>query len=70
MLHNIRLKNIIGHAKRFALGIEIFLLQVIAVLAAQVTDGAYGLDKNLKIAGRFGHDSIDLKKISLFLEKV
>ena len=38
--------------------IEVFLLQVVAVVTVQVADGTHRFDKHLKFAGSFHHGSI------------
>jgi len=58
MLDNVLLQNIVGHAKRLTLWIEIFLLQVVTVVAVQVADGTNRFGKNLKVAGSFDHSLI------------
>jgi hypothetical protein len=58
MLDNVFLQYRVGHAKRLIFWIEVFLLQVVAIMTVQVADGANGLDKNLKFAGSFNHRSI------------
>ena len=55
MLDNILLQDIVGHAKRFALWIEVFLFQVVTIVTAQVADGADRFGKNLKFTGSFDH---------------
>jgi hypothetical protein len=55
MLDDVFLQNVVWHAERLALWIELFLLQVITIVTVQVADGADRLDKNLKFAGSFGH---------------
>jgi hypothetical protein len=57
VLDNKLLQDIVGHAKRLALGIEVFLIQVVTVVTAQVAEGTSRFDKNLKFAGSFGHCS-------------
>jgi hypothetical protein len=57
MLDNVFLQDRIGHAKGLIFPIEVFLLQVVAIVAVQVADGADGLDKNLKFSGGFNHCS-------------
>ena len=49
------LKDIVRHTKGGTLSIEVFLLQIITVMAVEITDRAAGLGKNLKFTGRFGH---------------
>jgi len=55
MLNNIFLQNFIGHSKQFALWIELFLVQIVAVVTVQVTDGSDRFSKNLKFAGSLNH---------------
>jgi hypothetical protein len=50
------LQYIVGHMKWPAIGIEVFLLQVVAVLAVQVADGSGGFDENLKLTGSLDHE--------------
>ena len=58
VLDNVVLQDGVGHAKRLALWIEVFLLQVVTIVTVQVADGANRFSKNLKFAGRFDHGSI------------
>ncbi len=58
VLDNVFLQDGVGHAKRLALWIEVFLLQVVTIVTVQVADGANRLGKNLKFAGSFNHCSI------------
>ena len=58
VLDNVLLQDVVGHAKRLALWIEVFLLQVVTIVTVQVADGANGFGKNLKFAGSFDHGSI------------
>ncbi len=58
VLDNVFLQDVVGHAKRLALWIEVFLLQVVTIVTVQVADGANGFGKNLKFAGSFDHCSI------------
>ncbi len=51
MLDNVLLQDVVGHAKRLTLWIEVFLIKVITVVAVQVADGANRFGKNLKFAG-------------------
>ncbi|MBA7671030.1 hypothetical protein ES703_79181 [subsurface metagenome] len=60
VLDNVLFQDVVGHAKRFALWIEMFLLQVVTVVAVQVADGANRLDENLKFTGRFDHCPIPI----------
>ena len=55
MLDDVLFEDVVGHAERFALWIEMFLLQVVAVVAVQVADGADGFGENLKFAGGSDH---------------
>jgi hypothetical protein len=55
MLDNVFLQDVIGHAERLALWIEVFLFQVVTIVTAQVADGTNRFGKNLKFAGSFGH---------------
>jgi hypothetical protein len=55
MLDNVFLKDIIRHTKQLALLISLLLVQIIAIVAAQVADGANRLGENLKFPGRFDH---------------
>jgi len=55
VLDDVLLQGIVGHAERLALWIEVFLLQVVAVVAVQVADGADGFHENLEFAGGFDH---------------
>jgi hypothetical protein len=57
VLDNVFLEDGVGHAKRLAFWIEVFLLQVVTIVTVQVADGANGLGKNLKFAGSFNHRS-------------
>jgi len=63
VLDNDLLQDEVGHAKRLAFRIEVFLLQVITIFTVQVADGADGLYKNLKIAGSFEHIHHWIKKV-------
>ena len=65
VLYNVLLQDVVGHAKRLALWIEVFLLQVVTIVTVKVTDGTTGLGKNLKFAGGFDHCSIP----SLWVER-
>jgi len=55
VLDNVLLQDVVGHAKRLALWIEVFLLQVVTIVTVQVADGANRFGKNLKFAGSFNH---------------
>ena len=55
VLDDVLLKDIIGHPKRLSLRVEMFFLQIVAVVTVQVADGANRLDKDLKVARSFGH---------------
>ena len=55
MLDNVFLQDGVGHAKRIIFWIEVFLLQVVAIVTVQVANGSNGLDENLKFAGSFDH---------------
>ena len=57
VLDNVLLQDGVGHAKRLALWIEVFFLQVVTIVTVQVADGAYRFGKNLKCTGSFGHCS-------------
>src|SRR5215510_3212517 len=48
LLDDVLLQQVIGHAKRLGLRIEQFFLQVIAIMAVQVTDRPYRFSKDLK----------------------
>ncbi len=52
MLDVVLLQDLVGHAKRLALGIEMFLLQVVAVVAVQVAEGANRFCKKPEICGK------------------
>ena len=58
VLDNVLLQDVVRHAKRLALWIEVFLLQVVTIVTVQVADGTNRFGKNLKFAGRFDHCSI------------
>ncbi len=58
VLDNVLLQDRVGHAKRLALRIEVFLLQVVTIVTVQVADRATGLGKNLKFTRGFDHCSI------------
>ncbi len=58
VLDNVLLQDVVGHAKRLALWIEVFLLQVVTIVTVQVADGANRFGKNLKFTGSFDHCSI------------
>ncbi len=58
VLDNVLLQDGVGHAKRLALWIEVFLFQVVTIVTVQVADGANRFGKNLKFAGSFNHCSI------------
>jgi hypothetical protein len=55
MPNNVCFKEVMGHAKELSIRVKALLLEVIAVAAPHVADGADGLDKNLKSSGRSGH---------------
>ena len=55
VLDDVLLQDVVGHVKRFALWIEMFLLQVVTIVTAQVADGASRFYKNLKFTGCFDH---------------
>lgn len=55
MLDDVLLEDVFGHAERLVLWIEMFLLQVVAVVTVQVADGADGLGKYLKFARSSDH---------------
>ena len=55
VLDNVFLQNVVGHAKRLALRIEVFLLQVVTIVTVQIADRANGFDKNLKFARGLDH---------------
>jgi hypothetical protein len=55
LLDNVFLQDRVVHAKRLALRIEVFLLQIVTIVTVQVTEGATGLGKNLKFTGNFDH---------------
>ncbi len=55
VLDNVLLQDVVGHAKRLAIRIKVFLLQVVTIVTVQVTDGANRFGKNLKFAGSFYH---------------
>jgi hypothetical protein len=69
VLDNVLLQDGVGHAKRLALWIEVFFLQVVTIVTVQVAGGANRFGKNLKFTGSFGHCSNPnlLDKNSLFL---
>ena len=66
MLDDILLQDVVGHAKRLVLWIEMFLIQVVTVVTPQVAEGTSRFDKNLKLAGSFGHSA----KESTILERI
>jgi hypothetical protein len=55
VLNDILLQDVIRHSKRLALGIEVFLIQVITIVTVEVADGTSRFGKNLKLTGSFGH---------------
>jgi hypothetical protein len=55
LLDNVFLKDGVVHAKRLALRIEVFLLQIVTIVTVQVAEGATGFGKNLKFMGNFDH---------------
>jgi hypothetical protein len=55
MLNDVLLQDVIWHAKGLALWVELFLLQIVAVLTIQVADGTNGFGENLKLAGSLYH---------------
>ena len=55
VLDNVRLQDVVGHNKRRVLRIEALLVQIVAVVAAQVADSAGGFGENLECAGSLGH---------------
>jgi hypothetical protein len=58
MLDDVLLEEAVGHPKRLTRRVQVLLLQVIAVAAIQVADGAARLRKYLELAGRLGQRSI------------
>ncbi len=58
VLDDVFFQDRVGHAKRLAHRIEVFLLQVVTIVAVQVAGSAGRLGKNLEFAGSFGHRSI------------
>jgi hypothetical protein len=58
VLNDIGLQNVIGHLKRLVCRIKLVLLQVVTIMAIQVTNGASRLGKNLKFTGSFNHGPI------------
>jgi hypothetical protein len=58
MLDNVFLQDGVGHAKRLAFWIDVFLFQIVAIVTVQVANGANRLGKNLKFAGSFNHCAI------------
>jgi hypothetical protein len=57
VLDNVLLQDIVGHAKRLALRIEVFLLQVVTIVTVQVAERATGFYKYLKFARSLDHCS-------------
>ena len=55
MLDDVLLEDVVGHAERLALRVEMLLLQVVAVVAIQIADGADGFGKHLKFARSSDH---------------
>jgi hypothetical protein len=68
VLDNVLLEEVVGHAERLALGIEVLLFQIVAILTVQIAARAGGLDKHLKIPGSFGHGSSSSLERRLFRE--
>jgi len=66
VLDDIFLQDVVVHAKRLVFWIEMFLLQVVTVVTAQVAEGTSRFDKNLKLAGSFDHSA----KESTILERI
>jgi hypothetical protein len=66
VLDDILFQDVVGHAERLALGREMFLIQIVTVVTAQVAEGTSRFDKNLKLAGSFGHGSRE----STILERI
>jgi len=58
VLDNVLLQDAVGHAKRLALWIEVFLLQVVTIVTLQVADRANRFGKNLKFPGSFDQCSV------------
>jgi hypothetical protein len=58
VLDHILLQEIVGHAKRLTLWIEMFLSQVVTIVTAQIAYGANRFGEYLKFARSFGHHSI------------
>ena len=58
ILDDVLLQDVVGHVKRLALWIEMFLLQVVTVVTAQIAGRADRFCKNLKFTGCFDHFSI------------
>lgn len=55
MLDYILLKYLVRHMGMLTISIEVFLLQIIAVVAVEVADSTNGLGKNLKFSRCFCH---------------
>jgi hypothetical protein len=60
VLNNVLLQDIFGHAENLTLGVEVFLLQVITILAVQVANGPKRFGKNLKFTRSFGHSAVPM----------
>jgi len=54
MLDNILFQDVVGHPKRLAPWIELFLLKIVAIVASQIADGAGWLGEDLKLTRDFG----------------
>ena len=55
VLNYVLLEDVVGHAKRLALRIEVFLLQIVTIVTVQVTECANRFGENLKVSGCFNH---------------
>jgi hypothetical protein len=58
VLDYVLLQDVLRHAKRLALRIEIFLLQVVTIVTVQIADRADRLYKNLEFSGGLNHNLI------------
>ena len=58
MLDNVLLQDVVRHARRLALWIEVFFLQIVAIVTVQVANGANWFGKHLKFTGSLDHCSI------------
>src|SRR5262249_48632932 len=67
LLDDVLLQQVIGHAKRLGLRVEQLLLQVVAIVAVQVTDRPHRFGKDLKFTRSLDrHVLLPCTGVSLF----